>query len=250
MDWCSWLSKTSLEPSLAYEYGQALIRNELQLEDLTYFNHEFLQSLGIFVAKHRLEILKLARKEVVKRGITMNYGLSRLVSAVNKTRKLITKNISKLGPKRNPSSLFPFNNNNTAPDESPYRNHWSGALKRVNVGPGRNAMWSGPLDKRMMQQQRCSMGPNSVSGPLDGGMIMRERAVYPDWSPMGPGRPINDGRVKDGSGFVCRSPTVSGPIERLGLSPHMGYGRGGKVVDRDQGAQSLWSIMFRDMKPT
>ncbi|KAJ7962805.1 Sterile alpha motif domain-containing protein [Quillaja saponaria] len=63
MDWFSWLSKTGLEPTLVYEYGLTLAHNELEEEDIIYFNHEFLQSMGISIAKHRLEILKLARKE-------------------------------------------------------------------------------------------------------------------------------------------------------------------------------------------
>ncbi|KAJ0090753.1 hypothetical protein Patl1_14868 [Pistacia atlantica] len=91
MDWFSWLSKSSLDPSLIYEYGLAFARNELQKEDLTYFNHEFLQSMGISVAKHRLEILKLARKEV--RGGPNT--LCRLILAINNTKKKIGKRINK-----------------------------------------------------------------------------------------------------------------------------------------------------------
>ncbi|PIN03592.1 hypothetical protein CDL12_23880 [Handroanthus impetiginosus] len=63
MDWFSWLSKTNLEPSLVHEYSLAFVHNELQEGDLAYFNHEFLQSMGISIAKHRLEILKLVTKE-------------------------------------------------------------------------------------------------------------------------------------------------------------------------------------------
>ncbi|CAI9113924.1 OLC1v1014629C1 [Oldenlandia corymbosa var. corymbosa] len=63
MDWFSWLSKTGLDPSLSYEYALTFAHNELEEDDINYFNHEFLQSMGICVAKHRLEILKLARKE-------------------------------------------------------------------------------------------------------------------------------------------------------------------------------------------
>ncbi|KAL8457008.1 hypothetical protein ACS0TY_035010 [Phlomoides rotata] len=65
MDWLSWLSKTGLEASLVYEYGQTFAENELEQDDLPYFNHEFLQSMGISIAKHRIEILKLARKHNV-----------------------------------------------------------------------------------------------------------------------------------------------------------------------------------------
>ncbi|GMP34592.1 hypothetical protein CsSME_00007398 [Camellia sinensis var. sinensis] len=47
MDWFSWLSKTGLEPSLVYEYGLSFSHNELEEDDIAYFNHEFLQSMGI-----------------------------------------------------------------------------------------------------------------------------------------------------------------------------------------------------------
>ncbi|XP_073129035.1 uncharacterized protein [Henckelia pumila] len=63
MDWFSWLSKTSLDPFLVYEYALAFAQNELEKDDIFYFNHDFLQSMGISIAKHRLEILKLVTKE-------------------------------------------------------------------------------------------------------------------------------------------------------------------------------------------
>ncbi|KAI3443920.1 hypothetical protein Pfo_000585 [Paulownia fortunei] len=238
MDWYSWLSKTNLDPTLVYEYGLVFVRNELQEEDLTYFNHEFLQSIGISLAKHRLEILKLARKDV--RGRTN--GFSRLV-------KLFTRNIAKLGSHKSSS---PF----TGPEQSPYRNQWSGALRRINGAKGnqqdqkavissRNVMWSGPLDRRVQDKFVVPSRSHSASGPLDG--KMQERLMYPNWSPMVT-RPT-DVRVKERSGFICRSPTISGPIDRWGLSPKVNYYRSENLGD-DDGAQSLWSLMFQDMKPT
>ncbi|KAK7261971.1 hypothetical protein RIF29_28298 [Crotalaria pallida] len=83
MDWFSWLSKTGLEPSIVYEYGLVFSHNELEQEDILYFNHEFLQSMGISIAKHRLEILKLARKHKGKLTDT----LSRLMVAIKSTKK-------------------------------------------------------------------------------------------------------------------------------------------------------------------
>ncbi|KAJ4718537.1 Sterile alpha motif domain-containing protein [Melia azedarach] len=89
MDWFSWLSKTGLEPSLVYEYGLAFAHNELEEDDIAYFNHEFLQSMGISIAKHRLEILKLARKE---RGAAAGYRpISRLVVAIKRTKRSLAK---------------------------------------------------------------------------------------------------------------------------------------------------------------
>ncbi|XP_044496253.1 uncharacterized protein LOC123218731 [Mangifera indica] len=88
MDWYSWLSKSGLEPSLVYEYGLAFAHNELEQEDIAYFNHEFLQSMGISIAKHRLEILKLARKEKAAKA---QRSMSRLVFAIKRTKKSLAK---------------------------------------------------------------------------------------------------------------------------------------------------------------
>ncbi|XP_061340099.1 uncharacterized protein LOC133286670 [Gastrolobium bilobum] len=92
MDWFSWLSKTGLEPSLVYEYGLAFAHNELEEEDMIYFNHEFLQSMGISIAKHRLEILKLARKEKGKRP----RPVARLVMAIKRTKRCLSNYIRTL----------------------------------------------------------------------------------------------------------------------------------------------------------
>ncbi|KAL0358349.1 UNVERIFIED_CONTAM: hypothetical protein Sangu_0684300 [Sesamum angustifolium] len=243
MDWYSWLSKTNLELALVHEYALAFVRNELQREDLTYFNHEFLQSIGISVAKHRLEILKLARKE--ERG-RMTNGLSRLVMAMYKTKRVIAKNVM---------AKWGFSKNS---ELSPYRNQWNGALKRLNgvkqvhqniekgCSPCRNIMWSGPLDKRVQDKFMVANRSVSVSGPLDG--KISERVVYPNRSPMVM-RPVIDGRAKERLGYICRSPTVSGPIDRWGLSPKMSYYSTEKLGEYE-GVQSLWSVMFQDMKPT
>ncbi|KAL7222383.1 hypothetical protein ACSBR1_024140 [Camellia fascicularis] len=88
MDWFSWLSKTGLEPSLVYEYGLSFSHNELEEDDIAYFNHEFLQSMGISIAKHRLEILKLVRKE---KGTGSPHSMSRLIFAIKRTKRYLSK---------------------------------------------------------------------------------------------------------------------------------------------------------------
>lgn len=89
MDWFSWLSKTNLDPSLVYKFSLVFAHNELEKEDIVYFNHEFLQSMGICIAKHRLEILKLARKEKGK----FPRPMSRLLIAIKRTKKCLAKYI-------------------------------------------------------------------------------------------------------------------------------------------------------------
>lgn len=87
MDWFSWLSKTSLDPFLVYEYALAFTQNELEKDDIFYFNHDFLQSMGISIAKHRLEILKLATKQKE----SAPHLMSRLLTAIKpKTSKFST----------------------------------------------------------------------------------------------------------------------------------------------------------------
>ncbi|KAK1422436.1 hypothetical protein QVD17_25553 [Tagetes erecta] len=90
IDWFSWLSKTGLEPSLIYEYGTLFSRNELEEEDITYFNHELLQSMGICIAKHRLEILKIARKPKESNG---SNPVSKLLISIKKTKRSLTSYI-------------------------------------------------------------------------------------------------------------------------------------------------------------
>ncbi|XP_010537922.1 PREDICTED: uncharacterized protein LOC104812460 [Tarenaya hassleriana] len=85
MDWFSWLSRTNLESSLIYEYGLSFSHNELEHEDIAYFNHEFLQSMGISIAKHRLEILKLARRD------RKSSQLSRIMIVIKKTSKCFSE---------------------------------------------------------------------------------------------------------------------------------------------------------------
>ncbi|EPS71127.1 hypothetical protein M569_03634 [Genlisea aurea] len=62
MDWFTWLSRTNLHPSLVREYASVFVENELEEDDVAYFSHEFLLSMGVSTAKHRLEIVKLAAK--------------------------------------------------------------------------------------------------------------------------------------------------------------------------------------------
>ncbi|CAL5070352.1 unnamed protein product [Urochloa decumbens] len=63
MDWHAWLSGARLEAALVYEYALVLARNELEADDVAFFDHDLLHSMGISVAKHRLEILKLAWRD-------------------------------------------------------------------------------------------------------------------------------------------------------------------------------------------
>lgn len=102
MDWFSWLSKTGLEPSLVYEYGLAFAHNELEEEDIVYFNHEFLQSMGISIAKHRLEILKQARRE--KGGHTPR-PMKRLLVAIKRTRRCLANYIRTLVSRQDSTAL-------------------------------------------------------------------------------------------------------------------------------------------------
>ncbi|KAI3701522.1 hypothetical protein L6452_26671 [Arctium lappa] len=232
MDWYSWLSKTNLDPYLVYEYGKTFTHNELQRGDTTHFNHEFLQSMGISVAKHRLEILKLARKNTSGRP---QNGFSKLVSAIFKTRMLqLTKKLGRC--------VYHKSAHTPRPDNNPFRPQWPSSNLRKNMGfeedkeeRVKRMMKSGPLDR---MQETTYMSPKrvlSVSGPLD--RKVNENLMMMYSSPM----------EKRTGGT-----NVSGSVDVMGYSsPRIGIPCGmvetGGEVD---GISSLWSLMFQDMKPT
>ncbi|XP_059644809.1 uncharacterized protein LOC132286478 [Cornus florida] len=121
MDWFSWLSKTGLEPSLVYEYGLSFSHNELEEDDIVYFNHEFLQSMGISIAKHRLEILKLARKE--KGGSP--HPMSRLIVAIKRTKRCLAKCIRTWARHEDKGALVVVQRRS-------YSSRWKGAMLKRN----------------------------------------------------------------------------------------------------------------------
>ncbi|GMP36752.1 hypothetical protein CsSME_00008770 [Camellia sinensis var. sinensis] len=234
MDWFSWLSKSGLNRSLTYEYGLIFTRNELEEEDLKSFNHEFLQSMGISVAKHRLEILKLARKEVG--------------DGPRSARKSFKKSIGKW-------ALFRDSDSSTVPELTPFQAHWTGALRKHHSSKefsqekvmvtNRSIMRSGPLDRRTHERMMVTSRSLCVSGPLDG--KMQERSI--NRSPVVSG-PL-DSRVQERLFFVNKSPDMSWPLEVGDLSPRVNnhYGKE-KMVGDDDGIQPLWSLLFQDIKPT
>ncbi|CAL5044244.1 unnamed protein product [Urochloa decumbens] len=63
MDWYAWMCRAGLHPDVALEYALLFARNELGADDLPHLDHDLLATMGVAIAKHRLEILKLARKE-------------------------------------------------------------------------------------------------------------------------------------------------------------------------------------------
>lgn len=121
MDWFSWLSKTGLDPSLVDEYGQTFSQNELEQEDIPYFNHEFLQSMGISIAKHRLEILKIAKKD--KGG---RHPISRLFVAIKRTKRCLAKYFQTLVHRKD-SALVVVSR------RSSYSSRWKSAMLKRNT---------------------------------------------------------------------------------------------------------------------
>ncbi|CAN8293215.1 unnamed protein product [Cochlearia groenlandica] len=93
MDWFSWLSRTNLETSLIQQYSISFTNNELEQEDISYFNHECLQSMGISIAKHRLEIIKLARQDRNKSPLLTSKSIYKAVAAIKKTSKCLSNHV-------------------------------------------------------------------------------------------------------------------------------------------------------------
>ncbi|KAF7152713.1 hypothetical protein RHSIM_Rhsim01G0050700 [Rhododendron simsii] len=244
--WFSWLSKTALDRPFVYEYALVFSRNELEEEDVPSFNHELLQSMGIFVAKHRLEILKLAQKEVEK---SRPRRISRLVLAINKAKRSITKSFGKWA--------FPRDSAQGAGlDLTPFRARWTGALRKQNSSKefnhekvmatnGRRIMRSGPLDRRLQENLMVTSRCMSVSGPIDG--KLQEKLMSINRSPtIGP----LDRRLEERLYICNKSPDASWAFDaRYSIPSVNGDHCKKKIVGCAEG-QSLWSLMFQDMKPT
>ncbi|KAK4735714.1 hypothetical protein R3W88_009975 [Solanum pinnatisectum] len=121
MDWFSWLSKTSLDPSLLYDYAIIFAHNQLDQDDIPYFNHEFLQSMGISIAKHRLEILKLATKEKGRRSSRKH--IFWLVVAIRQAKQHFAKSFSTWTRRSDSSALLPLRN---------YSSRWKASMLKRN----------------------------------------------------------------------------------------------------------------------
>ncbi|RWW46797.1 hypothetical protein BHE74_00047261 [Ensete ventricosum] len=120
MDWYSWLSNSSLEPYLVYEYGLLLTTNELEEEDIAYLDHSFLQSMGIAIAKHRLEILKLAHKDTSR---VPPLAVAKLVAAFRQSKNCLARYLRTLSRATSPAILV-------VPPTPFGGDRWGGAMSR------------------------------------------------------------------------------------------------------------------------
>ncbi|KAE8675866.1 Major facilitator superfamily protein isoform 1 [Hibiscus syriacus] len=255
MDWYSWLSKTALEPLLVYEYGLAFSRNELEKEDLAHFNHEFLQSMGISVAKHRLEILKLARKEA---GEAPN-SLAKLILAINKTRKCFNKYVNKLLHQDN-HAIKPL------PVPVCHQDQWRVAQTLSRKGKNekelmrieqtalrsRKVAKSGPLDYRGQDKLLVPPRRLKLSGPLD--RKMQEKVILNYTSPITSG-PADIAMAAQERLMLTNgrsSPKLSVPLSFVRTpSPKIhGDHYNKEKAGKDYDDQTLWADLFQDMKPT
>ncbi|XP_014516001.1 uncharacterized protein LOC106773767 [Vigna radiata var. radiata] len=158
MDWFSWLSKTSLEPTLVYEYGLTFAHNELEEEDMIYFNHEFLMSMGISIAKHRLEILKLARKVKGKRAPR---PVARLMVAIKRTKRCLANYFRTFISCEEESAALVVVPSSSSSRTRPYGTRWKTHVMKRNKS------------KKLMvaKQERLLLtngSPNTVMHGLDG----------------------------------------------------------------------------------
>nr|KYP57346.1 hypothetical protein KK1_003606 [Cajanus cajan] len=266
MDWFSWLSKTTLEPSLIYDYGLTFARNELQVEDACFFNHEFLQSMGISIAKHRLEILKLVKKEEGAAS-RPNKKLSGVIKKC--LRKCMNRFVSREDHKM-PS--MPVTSVPPPPEINWYEGKVKGSHVRKQQGSedilkedkplpvppmyrSRTIALSGPLDggRMHMHEKMVNNRALKLSGPLDG--RMHERMMSINRSPL-MSRPIDARFVAttkspriSASLYVNRSPRLPTRAETespMGCSPY-NKPRGDLDFDDDH---ALWPSLFQDLKPT
>ncbi|KAL0380373.1 UNVERIFIED_CONTAM: hypothetical protein Sangu_0101600 [Sesamum angustifolium] len=228
MDWFSWLSKTNLDPSLVYDYALTFTYNELQEEDITYFSHDFLQSMGVSIAKHRLEILKLVRKE---KSISIKPVLW-FVFAIKQTKNYLAKHIHAL-----------VHRETSALSVVPTRNHslrWKVAMlqrnKRLRVIPAKPA-WP------MLRNDN----PIFVSG--------NKSLMLTNGSPVGGSQ--SSGSTKSSSWIESEANAESGHITQDAPANAWNSSFSSTVVHSLEGEywsssteEIKWDSMFQNLKPT
>ncbi|XP_038879652.1 uncharacterized protein LOC120071438 [Benincasa hispida] len=261
MDWFSWLSRTGLDPLHTYEYGLLFARNALKPDDIPRFNHHFLQKIGISIAKHRLEILKLAKSHTHQQP-TLN---NPLLSAFTKTKICLRNCLRKLIlPTARPDKGVFREDTAVISPEPPTLDEVK--VKEVVKPPpkrrSKHVSLSGPLDGRTHEKFVMSSKSLKLSGPLD----RKERPPMFPRSPRTSG-PL-DGRVSDWAlskspkvngppqGRMMklippsRSPRVSGPLDGRDGSPRICCRCNRERMETDDDYHSLWVSLFYDMKPT
>uniref|UniRef100_A0A7N0RG52 SAM domain-containing protein n=1 Tax=Kalanchoe fedtschenkoi TaxID=63787 RepID=A0A7N0RG52_KALFE len=245
-DWFTWLSQTPLDPSLVYNYGVLFACNELTLNDLPFFDHDFLLSMGVTVAKHRLEILKLARAKTHR-----PHSLSRLINSVaSDTRRSLLRCAKKLA-----AATHRRRGNTESEAErlgrslSPLMVGWKEIREEARDR-------SGPLDYEGFKVLRlpgvmADPGEKTAvakSGPLGKKKLMG--SVRGCSSPVSGHRRYVSGPINGGRPATVRSPRFSGPLDaRLSFSQSPildGPGDG----SYEPGAHSPWAKLFDDLKPT
>lgn len=255
MDWFQWLSKTTLHPSLVYNYGVLFASNDLTLNDIPYFDHDFLLSMGVKIGKHRLEILKLARAETHRPPIsiksfvrsvseTMSRGLARCAKKLSGRRKLEAERLS-FGRKLSPL-MVEWKEIREDEVESGIERFGDVGFdgSRFLKSPGtmadsgeKTVMKSRPIGMRKL------MGPGLsrrkfLSGPINGGKPFR--APSPRFS-----GPINGGKP-----LKAPSPRFSGPLdERLACCKSPSLSGQLDVCYGPTECHSPWAMLFEDLRP-
>ncbi|CDO98191.1 unnamed protein product [Coffea canephora] len=214
MDWFSWLSKTSLDPSTAYDYALTFAQNELEEDDIAHFNHEFLQSMGISLAKHRLEILKFARKDKTRSLRPM----LRLLIAVKQAKNYVAKHIRvRVGQDSSAHTMIPVPQMNKS-------SRWKAAMLRAN--------------RKLIQTTKrgrptlLASGTNSNTPPVVAG---QEILMLTNGSPLESDSSSNSSSDTDVQDFHFHN-------EKLNCSDGEFWSNGIEELK--------WETMFQNLKPT
>ncbi|KQK16789.1 uncharacterized protein LOC100834387 [Brachypodium distachyon] len=230
MDWYAWLSKAAgLSPAVTYEYAVLLGENELEPRDAPHFDHDLLQSIGIRVAKHRLEILKLARKPSSIDSSSTSYARVRLEGLARKAGRCLARcarRIASGGGRRGLSSSSAGASMSV-----------SVAVPRIcNGGEGDVVVRAGAVRRRTRRRKVGKMvlmitdGGGCGGGEGDGGVRFEAASA------VAAGRKAS--LMFHGCGYEDEEEDED---ERLGHDEEDAAGGGREIK---------WDSMFQDLKPT
>uniref|UniRef100_A0ACD6AAY4 Uncharacterized protein n=1 Tax=Avena sativa TaxID=4498 RepID=A0ACD6AAY4_AVESA len=221
MDWYAWLSKAGLAPAATYEYGLLFGENELEPDDAPDFDHDLLKSMGVAVAKHRLQILKLAKKDAA--AVAHSPSSSSIAARVARTAgRCIARCARRLtgGGGRCPSSssvtvvprICSGGHGDVVVRAGAVRRRRTGVKKMVLMITDGGVVGAGGFNTR-------GAGVRFSSGPLQKASLMFHDCAYKD---------DEDDDAREGAGSEEEQSSE----------------------DATGGGEIKWDSMFQDLKPT
>ncbi|KAL6898028.1 hypothetical protein ACP4OV_006624 [Aristida adscensionis] len=236
MDWYAWMCRAGLDPDVALDYALLFARNELAAADLRHLDHDFLATMGVAVAKHRLQIIKLARRDSSLAALPWR-ATRLLAAAAHRSARSVLRRL------RRSSKSAPAPPRLPAPPQPQKLRHRRGG----GGGGGRVAQWRKPCASPVAWRG----GGKLLPPPLPLLTHVRKPMLTNGGGGGGGGRPRNST-----STTTFKTKTAPAPAAAIAgclAAPEVcscDEDDDDDEGETDDGEETPWEAMFQDLKPT